>query len=85
MTHYDEEFDQVDSGASLTIPISAGSIKKGGHMLINGRPCKVNFIHILINILKIYSQIILNLNKIKKNSKAKFHIKTTKKILLHFY
>lgn len=43
MTSYDEEFEQTDSGASLTVPISAGSIKKGGHMLINGRPCKVNY------------------------------------------
>ena len=41
MTSYDEEFENVDSGASLTVPISAGSIKKGGHMLINGRPVKV--------------------------------------------
>jgi len=41
MTTYDEEFDTVDSGASLTVPISAGSIKKNGHMVINGRPCKV--------------------------------------------
>jgi translation initiation factor 5A len=41
MTTYDEEFDNVDSGASLTIPISAGDVKKGGHILINGRPVKV--------------------------------------------
>jgi hypothetical protein len=38
----DEEFDTVNAGASLTIPISAGEIKKGSHMLINGHPCKVS-------------------------------------------
>lgn len=41
MTDFDEEFENVDAGASETVPISAGSIKKGGHMVINGRPCKV--------------------------------------------
>lgn len=46
MTEYDEEFDKVDAGASLTTPISAGDIKKGNHMIINGRPCKVIFFHI---------------------------------------
>jgi len=39
--HFDEEFENADSGASETYPTSAGSIKKGGHMVINGRPCKV--------------------------------------------
>ena len=39
---FDEEFDKADAGASLTIPISAGNVKKGGHILINGRPVKVN-------------------------------------------
>ena len=43
MTEYDEEFENVDAGASLTVPISAGSIKKGSHMVMNGRPCKVIF------------------------------------------
>lgn len=41
MITYDERFEDVDAGASLTIPVSAGSIKKGSHMLINGRPCKL--------------------------------------------
>lgn len=30
-----------DSGASATIPMEAGQIKKGGHMMIKGKPCKV--------------------------------------------
>jgi translation initiation factor 5A len=41
MTEYDEEFDQVDAGASDTYPLSAGSVKKNGYMVFNGRPCKV--------------------------------------------
>merc|ERR1712232_622164 len=36
----DEQFEQADSGA-MTFPTSAGSIRKGSHMLINGFPCKV--------------------------------------------
>ena len=39
---FDEEFENCDSGASLTVPISAGNVKKGGYLLINGRPVKVN-------------------------------------------
>ena len=42
MTEIDEEFEQTASGASLTYPTSAGNIKKGGFMIINGRPCRVN-------------------------------------------
>lgn len=38
---FDEEFEKTESGASLTYPTSAGSIKKNGFMVINGRPCKV--------------------------------------------
>ncbi len=38
---HDENFETTDAGASLTYPTSAGSIKKGGHLVINGRPCKV--------------------------------------------
>jgi translation initiation factor 5A len=41
MTEFDEDFEQVSSGASLTYPTSAGNVKKNGHMVINGRPCKV--------------------------------------------
>ena len=37
----DEQFEQVSSGASETVPCTAGDIKIGGYMLINGRPCKV--------------------------------------------
>jgi translation initiation factor 5A len=41
MTEFDEDFEQVSSGASLTYPTAAGNIKKNGHMVINGRPCKI--------------------------------------------
>eukprot|EP00294_Goniomonas_avonlea_P014783 CAMPEP_0114539628 /NCGR_PEP_ID=MMETSP0114-20121206/338_1 /TAXON_ID=31324 /ORGANISM="Goniomonas sp, Strain m" /LENGTH=151 /DNA_ID=CAMNT_0001723741 /DNA_START=43 /DNA_END=498 /DNA_ORIENTATION=+ len=37
----DEEFEQVGSGASDTYPLQAGSIRKGGYVVMNGRPCKV--------------------------------------------
>ena len=30
-----------DSGSSSTYPVQAGNIKKGGHLMIKGRPCKV--------------------------------------------
>ncbi len=43
MTEYDEEFEQIEAGASDTYPTSAGSIKKNGLMVLNGRPCKVKF------------------------------------------
>jgi translation initiation factor 5A len=41
MADYDEEFENTDSGASLTTPATAGDIKKNSFMVINGRPCKV--------------------------------------------
>merc|ERR1711990_262212 len=41
MEDYDETFESSDAGASLTYPKPCGDIKKGGHMIINGRPCKV--------------------------------------------
>merc|ERR1712151_1145569 len=36
----DEQFEQADSGA-MTFPTSAGSMRKGSHMMIKGFPCKV--------------------------------------------
>lgn len=36
-----EEFQQTNSGASLTYPLEAGQIKKGGYIMIKDRPCKV--------------------------------------------
>ena len=37
----DEEFQTQDSGASHTYPMEAGQIRKGGHIMIKGRPWKV--------------------------------------------
>merc|ERR1712021_164502 len=39
----DDEYaiETVDAGASSTIPCDAGQIKKGGYMMIKGKPCKV--------------------------------------------
>jgi hypothetical protein len=36
-----ETFESTDSGASLTYPMQAGLIRKGAHIVIKGRPCKV--------------------------------------------
>jgi len=37
----DHCFDAVDAGCSLTYPLEAGAVKKGGHIMIKGHPCKV--------------------------------------------
>jgi len=37
----DYHIESTDAGASLTIPMEAGQIKKGGYMMIKGNPCKV--------------------------------------------
>ena len=36
-----EEFETADSGASTTVPMQAGNVRKGGFMVIKGRPTKV--------------------------------------------
>ena len=36
-----EEFEKTEAGSSATEPVSAGSIKKGGHCMLKGNPCKV--------------------------------------------
>jgi len=36
-----DTFDSNESGASLTYPVQAGSIKKGSYVLLKGNPCKV--------------------------------------------
>jgi len=38
---HEEQFESTDSGASHTFPQQAGTIRKGGHIVIKGRPCKV--------------------------------------------
>jgi len=38
---HDYNIETADAGASTTIPMEAGQIKKGGYMMIKGHPCKV--------------------------------------------
>ena len=40
-----EQFETADSGASTTIPMQAGNVRKGGFMVIKGRPTKVSKRH----------------------------------------
>merc|ERR1719253_1459112 len=37
----DTEFQTGDDGASHTIPQQAGTLKKGAHVVIKNRPCKI--------------------------------------------
>ena len=39
--HEVETFESTDAGASKTIPMQAGSIRKGGYIVIKGKACKV--------------------------------------------
>jgi len=41
MSDENMEFESTDAGASLTYPIEAGAVKKGGHVMLKGKPCKV--------------------------------------------
>ena len=41
-----EQFETADSGASTTFPMQAGNVRKGGFMVIKGRPTKVRFRHL---------------------------------------
>merc|ERR1711920_902535 len=36
-----ETVEAADAGAATVVPVQAGSIRKGGHIVIKGRPCKV--------------------------------------------
>jgi len=45
-THHDEEFEGTDTGASKTFPMQAGAVRKGTHVLLKGKPCKVSEISI---------------------------------------
>mmetsp|Transcript_9284 Transcript_9284/g.20341 ORF Transcript_9284/g.20341 Transcript_9284/m.20341 type:complete len:167 (-) Transcript_9284:1064-1564(-) len=38
----EETFESQDSGAAESFPIEAGQIRKGGLIMIKGRPCKVS-------------------------------------------
>ena len=42
MADEDQVFENTESGASESYPIEAGQIRKGGFIMIKGRPCKVS-------------------------------------------
>ena len=44
----DETFEKGDAGASHTFPSQAGSLKKGGYIVIKGKACKVNFFFLFV-------------------------------------
>jgi len=41
MSDNEYNIESTDAGASETIPMEAGQIKKGGYIMIKGKPCKV--------------------------------------------
>ena len=44
MSDEEHQFEsKADAGASKTYPQQAGTIRKGGYIVIKGRACKVNF------------------------------------------
>ncbi|KAH7911797.1 translation protein SH3-like domain-containing protein [Hygrophoropsis aurantiaca] len=38
---HNQTFEQAGSGASLTYPVQCSTLRKNGHVVIKGRPCKI--------------------------------------------
>lgn len=55
----EHEFESADAGSSLTYPMQAGALRKGGHCMLKGHPCKI---------------VEISISKTGKHGHAKAHI-----------